>query len=176
MRILKLLRFDLATAMFLTALIAWTFACERVLGIPGVLLGHLFLLLISVGCFVAIAAVRRYFLPRFWSYRFPLYMAGFGFLPILYLASMGPAIWLCATYYNADTQSTAVLNTYNAAYGPAATCIVDFPHESIHDLGISYLRWWMPDRTVLYHRGRSLGLDSVLKSNPNRGLSYRFPI
>jgi hypothetical protein len=175
MRYLKLFRFNLATALFLTAMIAWSLAWGRLLDTPGILLGHLLLVLFASACFASINLLREFVGPRFGPCKYPLWMIGYGLIPLLYLASTGPAIWVCARYYNADSQNMAVLNVYNAVYEPAATCIVEFPDKTVHDLGIAYLRWWMPDGTTLHARGRYLGLHSKSEANPNRGWNYRIP-
>ena len=175
MRYLKLIRFNLATALLFTAMIAWSLAWGRLLDTPGILLGHFLLVLIAAACFGSIAMVRQFGRPRFGACKYPLWMIAYGLIPFLYLASTGPAIWVCARFYNADSQNTAVLNAYNAMYEPAATCIVEFPDKTVHDFGISYLRLWMPDGTTLHARRRYLGLHSVSKTNPNRGLNYRMP-
>ncbi len=176
MRLLKLIRFDLATSLIATALIAWTLAWIRALDGVGILMGQVVLLFLATACLAAIALIRRFARPRFGSYIFPLWIVGYAIVPLLYLASTGPAIGVCARFYNADSKNVTVLNAYNALYEPAATCFVDFPSKTVHDLGISYLRWWMPDGTTLNRHGRRyLGLHSVSKTNPNRGLNCRMP-
>ncbi len=162
--------------MIITALIAWTLAWIRALDAVGILMGQIVLLLLVAAYLVAIKLTRRYSRPQFGSYGLPLWIGGYALIPLLYFASMGPAIWVCARYCNADSQNPTVLHAYNAIYEPAATCIVDVPIETIHDLAISYLRWWMPDGTTLHRQGRKyFGLHSVSKTNPNRSINLRLP-
>lgn len=173
---MKIIRFNISTALIITALIAWTLAWIRALDAVGILMGQVVLLLLVAAYLVAIKLTRRYSRPQFGSYGLPLWIGGYALIPLLYFASMGPAIWVCARYCNADSQNPTVLHAYNAIYEPAATCIVDVPIEAIHDLAISYLRWWMPDGTNLHRQGRNyLGLHSVSKTNPNRSINLRLP-
>ncbi|MCM2374943.1 hypothetical protein [Aporhodopirellula aestuarii] len=87
----------------------------------------------------------------------------------LYFASYGPATWLLASNYTHDSQPEMLRGLHFKLYSPVTRCIVDSPVQTIHDVGVSYLKWWLPSDVDFQHHGRSIGWYTKSKLNPSFG-------
>jgi hypothetical protein len=153
-------RFDLSTMLLATGLVACTIASIRLFGVFGLLLGHLIMLSFATALLAIITLIGFVYRKNLISRRRIALAAIYASMPLLYFASYGPATWVLVTVHEHGYRFKDSYELHTRIYAPVTRCIVDSPDKTIHDTGVSYLRWWMPTGAEVWNRGRQLGWRS----------------
>lgn len=156
-------RFKLATLLFLTALFACIAASVSHFG-PFALFIGLVTTLIGTATGMLFGGSR---IPSTWT-RITAIM--FLSLAILF-ASYGPATWMFATLYTADSRPEWVASTLTAIYRPVTHCVLVSPRP-IRNAFVTYLSWWIPDEVSFHDWGVGIGWTSESKIAPGTGMTY----
>jgi Zn-dependent protease with chaperone function len=156
-------RFKISAVLFVTALLACIAASIVHFGPLSLLVG---LSATFIGTLTGILAGSKR-IPTAWT---RITAVVFCLLTLLFV-SYGPATWMFATFYTADSRPEVVASTHRKIYLPVSHCVLSSPRP-IRDVMVSYLAWWMPCDVTFHDWGDGIGWSSQSKQLPGRVMTY----